>query len=383
MNIFQEFEEKFSQKNFEKSRRFSGEYTPETIKRVLNGLDHPQEKYKTIHIAGTTGKSTVAFYIGRLLGASNYKVGLYTSPHLHHLSERIKINEDCIDEKAFQECWAEIEKDPLSNQLSFFDVLTAIAFLYFCKQGVDYAVIETGLGGRLDSTNNLQPEFCCLTPISLDHTEVLGDTLEAITMEKAGIIKAEIPVYSATQEPAAAKTLRAYCKKIKAPLTEIEPDQSQAAHLRGLDFARKVISMSGIGKLQDIDEQLPARMERFKKDQAEIFFDSAHAIDSISDLVTNLMQGCELNTTVRLFINTFKERNLIGLLQKLEAFKNQCKMETYLLRLNDNRFWNQNDIPTMPWVEPKEVLSLALKPGLNIVTGSTQMYPMINSLFQS
>ena len=136
MNIFQEFEEKFSQKNFEKSRRFSGEYTPETIKRVLNGLDHPQEKYKTIHIAGTTGKSTVAFYIGRLLGASNYKVGLYTSPHLHHLSERIKINEDCIDEKAFQECWAEIEKDPLSNQLSFFDVLTAIAFLYFCKQGV-------------------------------------------------------------------------------------------------------------------------------------------------------------------------------------------------------------------------------------------------------
>ena len=140
---------------------------------------------------------------------------------------------------------------------------------------------------------------------------MLGDTLrEQSPWKKLALLKQEVLGYSATQEPKAAETLRAYCKNIKAPLTEIELDQSKAAHLRGLDFARKVISMSGIGKLQDIDEQLLARMERFNKDQAGILFDSAHAIDSISDLVANLMQDCHLNTTVRPFINTFKERKL-------------------------------------------------------------------------
>jgi folylpolyglutamate synthase/dihydropteroate synthase len=138
-----------------------------------------------------------------------------------------------------------------------------------------------------------------------------------------------------------------------------------------------------MGKAVDIDERLPARMERFKKEQVEVFFDSAHAIDSISNLVTNIICDYRINTTIRLFINTFRERKLIGLLDSLESFKVQGKLEVYLLNLNDNRFWEKKDIATLPWVEPQEVLKLSAKPGFNLVAGSTQLYPIISKLFQS
>ena len=152
-------------------------------------LDNPHKKFKSIHVAGTNGKGSTSHLLASILQEAGYKVGLYTSPHLKDFRERIKINGQMIKEtevisfvsnnKAFFEIL----------ELSFFEFTVALAFDCFAKQKVDIAVIETGLGGRLDSTNIIRPELAIITNISLDHTNLLGDTIEKIAKEKAGIIK--------------------------------------------------------------------------------------------------------------------------------------------------------------------------------------------------
>ena len=381
MDAFKEFQGKFELSNFERSRRFSGVYSPNAIKDVLRKLDNPQKKYKTIHIAGTTGKSTLAWYLSRLLCSANLRVGLYTSPHLLHLSERIKINEHPISQEAFSKAWEVIQGTSSGNELSFFDMLTAIAFFYFQEEKVDYAVIEVGLGGRLDSTNNINPEFCCITPISLDHTAILGDTLEKITTEKAGIIKTGVPVYSAKQSIAAARILKQHSRKVKAPFSEIDVDQNKPTYLQGLEFARAVFSHMGMSEMKQIEPSLPGRMERFEKEKVYVYFDSAHAIDSINDLIANVLNSPGFNFPLRVFINTFQERKIDNLLQKLTNRKDD--LEVYLIELTDTRFWSKADIDYLAWVKPEDIFNLCKKPGFNLVTGSTQLYPIIQSLFHT
>ena len=154
---------------------------------------HPHRQYKTIHIAGTNGKGSCSHTLAAILQSQGYKVGLYTSPHLIDFRERIRVNGVCIPEERVVR-WVEEEKDffePLSP--SFFELTTALAFLYFAEQKVDIAVIEVGLGGRLDCTNIISPMLSVITNISFDHTQFLGDTLAKIAAEKGGIIKSGIP----------------------------------------------------------------------------------------------------------------------------------------------------------------------------------------------
>lgn len=155
---------------------------------------HQHLKYKTIHVAGTNGKGSVSHYLASILQASGYKTGLYTSPHLRDFRERIKINGEMIEE---QEVTDFIEKHKTifeEIKPSFFEMTVALAFNHFARQEVDFAVIEVGLGGRLDSTNIISPILSIITNISYDHVDLLGDTLEKIAFEKAGIIKPNIPV---------------------------------------------------------------------------------------------------------------------------------------------------------------------------------------------
>ncbi len=157
---------------------------------------HPHKKFKTIHVAGTNGKGSVSHMLAAVLQSAGYKTGLYTSPHLKDFRERIRINGEMIPENAVTE-W--IEKYKANNENwkidpSFFELTVAMTFDYFAQQEVDVAVIEVGLGGRLDSTNIITPEVSVITNIGLDHTDLLGDTLEKIAFEKAGIIKENIPV---------------------------------------------------------------------------------------------------------------------------------------------------------------------------------------------
>ena len=183
-----------------------------------NHLGNPHRKYRTIHVAGTNGKGSTSHTIAAVLQASGYKVGLYTSPHLIDFRERMRVNgipapqEYVVDfverHKAFFE--------PL--QPSFFELTTSMAFNYFAEQEVDVAVIEVGLGGRLDCTNIIKPDLCVITNISKDHTQFLGNTLQDIAGEKAGIIKSGIPVVIGETTPETKPVFNAKATEVGAPI---------------------------------------------------------------------------------------------------------------------------------------------------------------------
>ena len=161
---------------------------------LCNALDNPQTKFKSIHIAGTNGKGSTSHMLAAILQQAGYKTGLYTSPHLKDFRERIKINGEMIAEGFVVDFVQRTQQITQQIQPSFFELTMAMAFDYFSQQQVDIAVIETGLGGRLDSTNIITPILSIITNIGYDHMNILGDTLEKIASEKAGIIKPNIPV---------------------------------------------------------------------------------------------------------------------------------------------------------------------------------------------
>lgn len=161
---------------------------------LVNQLKHPERKFKSIHVAGTNGKGSTSSMIASILQEAGYKVGLYTSPHLKDFRERIRINGEMISEEFVVDFVAFNKPFFEENQLSFFEMTVGLAFDYFAKEQVDVAVIEVGMGGRLDSTNIITPLVSVITNIGLDHTQFLGDTLPKIAAEKAGIIKSNIPV---------------------------------------------------------------------------------------------------------------------------------------------------------------------------------------------
>ena len=166
---------------------------------LLKFLNNPQDNFKTIHVAGTNGKGSTAAIISSILIANGYKVGLYTSPHLINFNERIRVNGLTITDEEVISFMKHVE--PAINEIksTFFEVTTAMAFYHFNNNDVDIAVIETGLGGRLDSTNVVNPSLTVMTPISLDHRDILGNTIEKIAKEKAGIIKRGVPLITANQ----------------------------------------------------------------------------------------------------------------------------------------------------------------------------------------
>ena len=166
---------------------------------LLKSLNNPQDNFKTIHLAGTNGKGSTAAIINSILIANGYKVGLYTSPHLISFNERIRVNGVTITDEEIISFMKHVE--PAINKIksTFFEVTTAMAFYHFNNNDVDIAIIETGLGGRLDSTNVVNPSLTVMTPISLDHRDILGSTIEKIAKEKAGIIKRGVPLITANQ----------------------------------------------------------------------------------------------------------------------------------------------------------------------------------------
>jgi len=161
---------------------------------LMNELGNPQNRYKSIHVAGTNGKGSVSNFLAAVLQEAGYKVGLYTSPHLVDFGERIRVNGQMIDQQFVVDFVAQHQNVFNDIEPSFFEATMAMAFDYFAQSQVDVAIIEVGLGGRLDSTNIIKPELSVITNISFDHIGFLGDTLEKIAAEKAGIIKPNTPV---------------------------------------------------------------------------------------------------------------------------------------------------------------------------------------------
>ena len=188
----------------------------------LNHLENPQQELKTIHIAGSNGKGSTSSFIASILQEYGYKIGLYTSPHFVKFNERVVINGKKIEDEYVASFISDYEKYIDDYQLTFFEVTTAMAFQYFKDMKLDYCVIETGLGGRLDSTNVLNPLAVVITSISLEHTNVLGDTIEQIAYEKAAIIKNGSNVFTGILKKEAEEVIAQKCSDTQSKLFQLE-----------------------------------------------------------------------------------------------------------------------------------------------------------------
>ncbi len=200
-------------------RRFGIKLGLATIRRMLSGLDNPQRRYRCIHIAGTNGKGSVASSLAAILTKSGYRVGLYTSPHLVRFNERIQVDGEAISDMQIVRLFRRVQPTWAGGrEPTFFEFTTAMALAEFARRKVEWAVIETGMGGRLDATNVITPELSLVTNISLEHREYLGDTIDRIAFEKAGIVKRRTPVVTGIRQPSAFSVLSETARQRSAPL---------------------------------------------------------------------------------------------------------------------------------------------------------------------
>ena len=227
-----------NQTDFERMRVV--QYDEETFKldrmrTLLDALGNPQDAVSMIHVAGTVGKGSTVAMLSSMLRGNGYTVGEYTSPHLETIRERVVVNNAMVEEDAFVRILGEAVSAAQLKKIepTFFEFMTAIAFKYFADEAVDLAIIETGLGGRLDSTNVIHPIMTLITEIDLDHTHILGNTLEKIAKEKAGIFKKGIPALSAAQTPEVAEVLKGCAEKIQTTVQVIGNDIEFSARFGG------------------------------------------------------------------------------------------------------------------------------------------------------
>ena len=212
---------------------FGSNYGLERTYRLLELLDNPQEKINLIHIAGTNGKGSTTAIISRILQGNGYKVGMYTSPFLEEFEERIQINGINIPKEALANLMEKVKKavdkviEEGYNHPTEFEIITCLMYLYFYIENVDFGVIEVGLGGRLDSTNVITPILSVITSISLDHVNILGNSLKELANEKSGIIKNKIPVVIFPQKKEVFYVIKKKCEEENAPLYVIDKNDSE------------------------------------------------------------------------------------------------------------------------------------------------------------
>ncbi len=232
-------------------------YSLRHVEELLNRIDNPHLAARTVHIAGTKGKGSVAAMIAQVLTTSGYRTGLYTSPHLLTLRERIKLDGSLISEADFANTLTEIEpfiesmkQDATFRQLTYFEAFTVLAFAYFRKKQVDFQVLEVGLGGRLDATNVVpDPLVCVITSISFDHMQILGNTLGEIAREKGGIIKPGCWVVLSPQPDEAASVFYNICQEKKAKVVQVGKDVTW--HKLSSDLSQQSLVVNGrMGRYQ-------------------------------------------------------------------------------------------------------------------------------------
>lgn len=336
-------------------------FSLERMRTLLELLGSPQAQVRCAHVAGTKGKGSSCAMLASMLQGCGYKVGLYTSPHLIDLRERIAINGHMIsyaDCAAMFRQIADAETHLGDDRLTFFEIITATALLYFAQQQVDVAVLETGLGGRLDSTNVVEPLVSGITHISLDHTNILGEDLPSIAREKAGILKKDVPAISVAQSPEVAEVLREVAEQVGCPLQftgehidfsyrfeanrELGPHTrvclttessrfehlavplrgEQQAHNCGLALAM-LDQLKAHGFVLPEDQviagltrtELPGRMEQVL-DQPRVIIDGAHNSDSIQALIRALGAHISYDSLVMIF-GCGQDKDVTGMLKQI------------------------------------------------------------------
>ena len=298
--------------------------------QLLNEIGNPHKKLRLVHVAGTNGKGSTCSILTKILIDHGLKVGLYTSPHLRKFNERIKINGCQILDEYIATFFNENRAKINQIEATFFETTTAMAFNYFKDQEVEYAVIETGLGGRLDSTNVIIPKVCGITSISLDHTEILGDTIEEIAIEKAGIIKQGVPTFTFDQKPSVLEILKDEADKKNSNLyitAESEIDVIKSSedvtffNYFGLEFelpligdhqvkncvlainiAKKLLGSSfDISKAKKSVKTIkwPGRLEKIKT--KNMYYDVAHNVEGISAMIKTISKSHANKKIIGLF----------------------------------------------------------------------------------
>jgi len=209
----------------------SGDFKLERMKRLLAAMDNPHEKLPAVHVAGTKGKGTTCSLVANILQAAGYRVGLFTSPHMYRVEERFQVNSKMPSPSRFTKMVNqlmplvdELDQNEVGMSTTFFEIVNAIAWLYFLEEQVDIVVLEVGLGGRLDSTIFCNPIVTAITSISLDHTRILGNSLEEIAREKGGILKPQIPLICGVTEPVAQQTILDIASQQNCPVQQMGRD---------------------------------------------------------------------------------------------------------------------------------------------------------------
>ncbi len=251
--------------NFERKLQPT-EYRLDRMARLKEMFGRPDEGYRVNHVAGSKGKGSTATMLAAMLSASGRRTGLYTSPHLLSFTERIAIDGAPVDEATLTACAEELSAKvdeeradgyPGGEEPTYFELLTMLAFLCFRRAGCTDAVFEVGLGGRLDSTNVVRPLACLITPIELEHTELLGDTIAKIAAEKAGIIKPGIPVFTSAAKPDALRVIRERALELGCPLTVLD----EAVELSGVTMSERGTEADARWLVPDaLAERLPTRL---------------------------------------------------------------------------------------------------------------------------
>ncbi len=261
----------------------------ENITKLCNLYNNPQNTFKTVHVAGTNGKGSVCTKIAKALEIEGYKVGLYTSPHIKHFHERIQINGKMISEEDLKNLTEETKEK--TKNATFFEIATLLAFLYFAKNKVDIAVIETGLGGRLDATNIITPLISVITSIGYDHVELLGPSLENIAFEKAGIIKENTPVILGPD--AYYPCMEQIAKNHKSPIfhnqkqfKDFDKENEETARI-SLEILSLKTPISKESILEGIKTIPSCRFQIHEKNK-KIILDVAHNIHGLKKLYTTL-----------------------------------------------------------------------------------------------
>lgn len=271
--------------------KFTVKHPPEHTRELLSRLGNPQEGIKIIHVAGTNGKGSVCAYLNAMLLAGGKKTGLFTSPHLVRINERFQINGEDVSDEQFLDAFLKVEKAAKEYEAegeghpSYFETLFLMGMLIFKEAGVEYLVMETGLGGRLDATNVVEkPLACLITSISRDHTEYLGDTLEAIAGEKAGIIKAGVPVIYDASQPGPASVIAAKAKEMGSPAWPMEPSfyEMKTQSREGITFT---FAYPGGEKA----ELAIPYVAKYQMMNASLAFYTMHILQDVHDIPKNVL----------------------------------------------------------------------------------------------
>ncbi|HEY8364759.1 MAG TPA: folylpolyglutamate synthase/dihydrofolate synthase family protein [Haloplasmataceae bacterium] len=338
------------------------------IRRASELLGNPQKKLKTIHIAGTNGKGSTVNYLSHLLRASGFNVGIYISPYIYTFNERIQINHEYISDEdlikyanIIYPVVKQVELE-LNDEMTEFEIITLLAFVYFSENDIDYAIFEVGLGGRYDATNVIEPLVCGITNISYDHMGVLGNSLEEIGYEKIGIAKENIPVFTTEKKEQVLKVFRDYCNVVGTKLVLCEENEISNSHFTdlGMGFTYKNLDLNipMLGFHQITNAHLALKMYQYLMDLRKlsikdeyiynglknakwggrleiishkplVIIDGSHNIDGVTTLVETMQYYIKKGYTIHTVFAALKDKDTKKMLSLLQSISKTLTLTSF------------------------------------------------------